>query len=204
MFTLRNDPLLDTNIPSIPIEFQDPRDPGLHLSSILACMYGYDTHIYIGDKFSPDEPLPEIMELGLIYESGMKRRYDMIYPGRFITSPKPICVDGIHMTPDLIDMGTDDISIVDFKLTRKSSRVIPGASNDKKWPMAISQVMAYCYGYNISTAVLDICYLLDDYSKGAISPIKRYVYTCTFEQYELNINWESILNFLDENPPVKI
>jgi len=139
---------------------QPNRPEGIHLSNILSKIFGYSDVIEPETKSSQcDFEVTNLMELGLMFELAYKHYLKTIEPDRYILEPDPLVFDGIHMTPDIIDL--DREAIADTKFTTKSAKACPGGVREddhrfKYWEM---QVKAYCYGSGFGVGQLRVCHV---------------------------------------------
>lgn len=134
---------------------QPNRPEGIHLSSILSKKFGYTDRIIPETKASQEQfRVTNLMELGVMFEYAYKYYLSVMEPGRYILDPAPLFIDGIHMTPDIIDL--DREAVVDTKFTTKSARAHPGDSRFEQWEM---QLKSYCHGADLDTGQLRVCHV---------------------------------------------
>jgi hypothetical protein len=203
-YTLLNDGALP-RAPSSYHQQHHPRADGIHLSSILGHMHGYR------DEIIPESPLTraefmspnndggynELMRMGELFETGLKYDLDIIYPGRYDFNPVPMCIDGIHMTPDGYDIELD--CIAEMKFTLKSAKAAPG---DKRFTYFEQQVMSYARADGCNAGCIMIGHYNGEY--GQMNDAVYHEWYSRYSQSELDDNWFSILAHLAQYVAVRL
>jgi len=171
----------DVQWPFTMFDNTEPRAEGIHLSDVIKQIEIDSGLAYSGPGFTDMELTAEI---GLLWEDVLSR----VMADKYACRPSQICLDGVWMSPDGInDDPLDEVPMVieEYKATWKSARRCP--SDDFKY---MTQIKSYCYAMGTNVAVMRIFYIMGDY-KGS-GPLYR-VSRITFDQRELEINWDMIL-----------
>ena len=135
---------------------------------------GFWTHNCLRKAFwNKTDPLPATLKESLYYLTGLGLQ-DALFSA---SSPQPLLVDGIYMSPDYYKNGV----LLELKTTMMGQKRLDAYDFPEGW---LKQMMCYCYGYNLNQAVLMVIMLMRrEY------PLS-YVFTFTDE--ELAENWEKV------------
>ena len=171
------------------------RAPGLHLSDVIkVIMYERDK------KFNPNDPMDMMrIEAGFTWEEilshSLARRYRDANPPYQGKRPEPFQKDGIWMSPDWVNPGSD-WPLEEWKATKVSSKS-PFMERQWYWPI---QMMGYAHGMGVTAAILRVWYINGDYSydsnKSDLTLLRDYhEYELEFTQRDLEDNWRSVLGY---------
>ena len=101
--------------------------------------------------------------------------------------------DGIIMSPDGLGVDPDGdvsgVNLEEYKLTWKSIKSHP----KDNWNY-MTQIQCYLNGVGLNCCIMRIIYIMGDY-KGSGPVYKKFVFE--FDDYELEENWQMILNHRD-------
>lgn len=145
------------------------RSPGVHLSGIirplaikLKCFDEEDMPLdYLISQYGSNGALggghSDILcriAAGLAWEDWIVKQH----PG-MLYHPGELCVDGIYMTPDAVQIGTRGLEVHEFKLTwRSAAKPLP-----IYWQW---QIGSYCRAWNTRYAVVHSYHVNGDYKTG--------------------------------------
>ena len=185
---------LDYSLPHI------PRDPGIHVSG---CIRHIENQLS-KKGFRPDSQLTaeEIKRIGPYREMGFiwERLVERILADRmvnrspyreFMVRQTPMCVDGIHGTPDAfnpIEWVLDEYKAT-WRSMRRAERLL-----EEFWQWIV-QMKAYCKGMDTDTANLYAFFVNGDYR--ASGPVIRH-WLFRWETKEIEDNWKMLLAARDE------
>lgn len=165
------------------------RSPGKHVSHII-----HSLCVNLGHYVPDDAPNTVRFELGNALEHAVIDRYTLDDPDRYIR-PGEFEVDGVHGTPDLLDLY--DEAVEECKLTWLSTK--HEVDSQKFWHYWV-QLRAYCYmvgltmGDGWSIGRLHVCFVNGNYKYGddGSGPVYK-VWECRFTKEELEKNWRMLL-----------
>ena len=186
-------------------ESDEPRSPGVHLSSIIrriAIQEGIlttdeeESMGLLSDHREITDPVAILrISIGLAWEQYYIPR--ILGPALDVVDhPGEMLVDGIYMTPDGESVGIvhvekrgkkrHDSIVHEIKATYKTAR----KDIRKQW-MWIAQMRSYCRAKGTCHAMLHVLFICGDYSR----PIKPMLRTFVFEftQEELDSTWDLML-----------
>lgn len=196
-----------------------PRSPGVHQSGIIRSI-ALETGI-LKPEWEEDQSLiePDNQQWWASLDSDAKARVSMglAWESYYITSQLPdvakhpgeYCVDGIYMTPDGLELRRlvyykPKKKLHEIKLTYKSLKTVGQNDHEGKtfklqplmdqW-MYMAQIKGYCKGLETTEAALHILFVCGDYTYP-MRPIP-YRYDITFDQAEIDINWELLTDWRD-------
>lgn len=176
----------DITLPSIvpPME----RAQGVHVSNCLKWRetFGGQKELYEGIELTPDWAA-----FGKVWETGLISHLQQTYPGRF-SHIDPIELDGIHGSPDFGDNLLP--AVCECKLKWMSSKRPP---TDAKFSAVWQQIMSYCKMWQVNKALLFVGFVKGDYEKPFKGPKHRVFYR-EFHDWELELNWQLMLQARDE------
>ena len=187
--------LLNNSLPRTPRELQPTRCDGVHLSSILSYIHGWSDAVHsetdsTREHFDAHE-MNDLMDLGRLFETGLKRRLCAIHSDRFDPEPTPLICDGVHCTPDMFDYfhpAFNSPAYWEIKFTLKSAKRTPGDDKFLSWEQ---QVMGYCYADNVDVGIIAIAHFNGDY--GPNSKVEYREWGKRYSQSELLSNWEYLM-----------
>jgi hypothetical protein len=159
------------------------RSPGLHLSSIIN-----DICIRLGYYKERERDHLDMtrMQLGCALEDSITARYARTYPDRYI-QPGEMCVDGVYITPDLLD--TVPHAAEEVKLTWMSATDDPLSDKLRRYWW---QIAGECVGLSTDTGRLNITFINGDYKRER-RPVNR-VWQRKFSKRELSETWAMLVN----------
>src|SRR5208283_870022 len=158
-------------------QFQE-RSAGLHVSAIID--YISRSLGRRDNDFNRDD-LDAFAIVGRVFEHHLAQT--IFRPPRYVR-PGEVELDGIVGSPDAIDL--DDLAIVEFKATWKSSKRPIDSLREYFW-----QIQSYCWMTGIHKARLYVFYVCGDWSPPKpIWPPKAW--EIEFSKSELEANWEMI------------
>ena len=163
------------------------RTPGCHLTDIIK-----DMEKSIGHDRNPramgDEKLELYRTVGYLWEDVLTRviNQERSWAAPGLVRPGEIELDGILMTPDAVDFGTDPPCLEEWKVTWRSAARDLESEN---WHWFV-QCKAYCHALKLTRANLRILYVNGDYKPTVPRP---QGYAIEFSQRELHDNWSMVL-----------
>jgi len=172
----------DTKWPKTLFDDEESREGKVHLSYVTKSLMDRAGIGYKGAGFNDMELTAEI---GLMWEDALSK----IMGDRYATRPPHIEKDGIWMALDGIGPDPDGrvpLVVEEYKATWKSTKRPP--TEDFRYMV---QVKSYCHAVGTPVAIMRIFHLMGDY-RGS-GPIYR-VARIEFDPYELERNWEMVLN----------
>jgi hypothetical protein len=185
-----------------PREGQPERSDTLHLSSIIKDMLKTLDRKRFGGPLNP-----VLIEIGWAFEHALSRGLLGVFkyqgPGHTF-HPGEFRVDGVSMSPDLVTVEpepdpitaiiTDVLRVEELKFTRMSCRQ---PITDPKFWHYIVQLKAYARALGTLDARLRVLFINGNYSRDDNDPEGGPVYrvfTLRFSPYELEENWQMLLN----------
>lgn len=156
-----------------------PRSPGIHVSDVLRFISQTSGLTrYANDLIGVDE-VPMRWFLGFAFEEAVASLYE-----NWIWQPKEVIVDGVAMNCDgLNHVDGDGLMIEESKLTSKRPR--HGDEFLAEWAW-ISQVKAYCHGYEARLARHHVCYY------GGFSDPLYIRYVTSYTDDEIAKTWAMV------------
>ncbi len=176
---------------TLPADHGAGRSVGLHLGDIIkayARATGQDKHWGNGSN----DPRMNF-EKGFIWEDVFSEIWGrrMADRGRneagCLVQPE-YEVDGIYLTPDLVDLDTDTLD--EYKCTTRSMNKFDAL--ETFFDLWLVQIKAYLYAIGIVRCRLIVMFLCGDYKPPFPTPRAKLL---TFTQRELDDNWSMVMNF---------
>lgn len=180
----------------IPFDFSpDPdhakgRSEGLHLGTVIR-EYGLATkQIKLA---SGDSSRLMNFEKGFLWEDtfshvwGEREAEKFRNRADYLVQPE-LCVDGIYMTPDAVDLGSETLD--EFKSTTRS--MLKFDQLEAHFDLWLVQIKGYLYGLQMTRCRLIVLFLCGDY-KPPFPEVRAK--ELVFTERELSDNWRLIQNY---------
>lgn len=173
-----------------------PRTQGVHISQIYGDLYRRLQPERYG-KQGDDGPPPDILEMGLSFESQLERMLEDGLKARLAGAVRPgelISPEGIYFSPDLMCFnGTERVG--EIKLTWMSTKELPierANSVPSKLDKWMVQLKSYCHLLSCPQARLIAFFAVPDYRHKHYGPDLR-AWDIEFTARELKENWDMLI-----------
>ena len=165
-----------------------PRSPGIHGYDLIFCNYKF--------KFRSEKKNPPVDDRTLLlYWMGHAFQYflvpskiENIFPSFVFSEPKEYVLDGVPLTPDIVNLKLDKITLALGEL--KTTRANKDKFSPQESPHYLEQIINYCKVLDLLDGALIVLFICGNYAPPFPSLKSWHIW---FTKKEVNENWEKEL-----------